>query len=56
VADLSISPAVSGSLGGTANLTRAQRALFAKGGLYVEIDSGDAPDGDLWGWLVPPAD
>jgi hypothetical protein len=56
LADLTISAAASGSLSGAVTLTKVQRAAFAKGGLYVEIDSADAPDGDLWGWLMPPAD
>jgi hypothetical protein len=56
VADLTISAAANGSVSGSVTLTRAQRAAFAKGGLYVEIDSGDAPDGDLWGWLLAPAE
>jgi hypothetical protein len=25
-----------------------------KGGLYVEIDSAKAPEGDLWGWIMAP--
>ncbi|HEX3753446.1 MAG TPA: CHRD domain-containing protein [Rhizomicrobium sp.] len=45
-----------GHFSGSAKLNRAQFALFRKGGLYVEIDSADAPDGDLWGWLWAPAD
>jgi len=56
VADLTISAATSGKVSGSVTLTPAQRTAFAKGGLYVEIDSGDAPDGDLWGWLLPPAE
>lgn len=56
VADLTVSPAASGSVSGSATLNARQRAAFAKGGLYVEIDSADAPDGDLWGWLWAPAE
>ena len=53
VADLTISPGASGSLSGKVKLTTKQLALFHKGGLYIEIDSPAAPDGDLWGWLLP---
>ena len=56
VADLTVSPAASGSVSGSATLNAKQRSAFAKGGLYVEIDSADAPDGDLWGWLWTPAE
>ncbi len=56
IADLTVSAAASGSLSGSASLSRQQRAAYAKGGLYVEIDSADAPDGDLWGWLWAPAE
>lgn len=48
---------LTGSGGGTFHaevpLNSRQRALLAKGGLYVEIDSGAAPEGDLWGWIMP---
>jgi hypothetical protein len=44
-----------GSLSGSIKLTSAQLSAFHKGGLYVEIDSAEAPDGDLWGWVMQPA-
>ena len=34
----------------------AAGVLANLGGLYVEIDSAEAPDGDLWGWIMPPSD
>ena len=52
VADLTISPATSGALSGNVQLNSAQQAALRKGGLYVEIDSSKAPDGDLWGWII----
>ncbi len=55
IATLTISPAVSGNLGGSIKLNSAQLAAFHKGGLYVEIDSAEAPEGDLWGWVMPPS-
>lgn len=42
-----------GTFHAEAALNSRQRALLAKGGLYVEIDSGPAPEGDLWGWIMP---
>ena len=53
IADLTVSPATSGTLSGTVRLNSAQLAAFHKGGLYVEIDSDKAPEGDLWGWILP---
>jgi hypothetical protein len=44
-----------GALSGRIALKGAQLAAFHKGGLYVEIDSAEAPDGDLWGWVMPPS-
>ncbi len=55
IADLTVSPATSGSVSGSIKLSGAQLAAFHKGGLYVEIDSAEAPEGDLWGWVMPPS-
>lgn len=48
--------AADGKVGGKLTLNSRQLAAFRKGGLYVEIDSAEAPDGDLWGWIMPPSD
>jgi hypothetical protein len=53
IADLTISPATAGTLSGMVQLTPEQLASLRKGGLYVEIDSDRAPEGDLWGWIMP---
>jgi CHRD domain len=52
IADLTVSPA-NGTLSGTVQLNPSQLAALHKGGLYVEIDSDRAPEGDLWGWMIP---
>jgi hypothetical protein len=52
IADLTVSPATSGTLSGTVQLTAEQLSALRKGGLYVEIDSDKAPEGDLWGWIM----
>jgi hypothetical protein len=44
-----------GTIKGRVTLNARQLAAFRKGGLYVEIDSAEAPDGDLWGWVLPPS-
>jgi len=56
LADLTITPAVNGTISGKVTLNRQAMAAFAKGGLYVEITSQPAPDGDLWGWVMPPSE
>ena len=48
--------AADGTISGQVVLSSRQLAAFRKGGLYVEIDSAEAPDGDLWGWIMPPSD
>lgn len=44
----------SGTFKGTVTLTGEQAAAFAKGLLYVQVQSERAPDGNLWGWLMTP--
>jgi hypothetical protein len=53
IADLIISPDMSGTLAGSVQLDADQLAALRKGGLYIEIDSDKAPEGDLWGWIMP---
>lgn len=43
-----------GAFKGTLTLTREQAAAYAKGLLYVQVQSEKAPDGNLWGWLMAP--
>jgi hypothetical protein len=33
-------------------LNSQQLEALRKGGLYIEIDSDKAPEGDLWGWIM----
>ncbi len=53
ILDLTISKATSGSLTGSFNLTPVQIENLRKGKLYIQIHSEKAPDGNLWGWLLP---
>lgn len=53
IADLTVSKSTSGTISGSIELTSAQVASLHKGGLYVQIQSEKAPDGVLWGWLLP---
>jgi hypothetical protein len=47
------SDGTSGTLAGTIELTAIQLADLEKGRLYVQVHSEKAPDGNLWGWLLP---
>jgi hypothetical protein len=51
--DLTVTKATSGEIGGDAALTPEQLESLRKGRLYVQIHSQKAPDGNLWGWLLP---
>lgn len=55
VVDLTVAKtdAASGTLSGTLDLTAIQIADLDKGRLYVQLHSEKAPDGNLWGWLMP---
>jgi len=43
----------SGTISGSFDLTAIQIADLEKGRLYVQVHSEKAPDGNLWGWLLP---
>ena len=53
VADLTVSPGTSGTISGTIDLTAVQIADLDKRRLYVQLHSEKAPEGNLWGWLMP---
>ena len=53
IADLTVSQDTTGTVSGTVQLNPQQLAALRKGGLYIEIDSDKAPEGDLWGWIMP---
>ena len=42
-----------GTLSGSFELNAIQIADLEKGRLYVQLHSEKAPDGNLWGWLLP---
>lgn len=53
LAPLTVTHATSGSLSGTLALAPATRAAFEAGQLYLEIASESAPDGSVWGFILP---
>jgi CHRD domain len=56
VADLTVakgSEPTAGTIAGTLDLTALQLADLEKGRFYIQLHSEKAPDGNLWGWLLP---
>jgi len=52
-ADLKVSSATSGTISGSIPLTASQVSELGKSLFYVQLHSEKAPDGNLWGWLLP---
>ena len=46
-------PATSGTLSGTFELTPKQIDDLTHNSFYIQVHSEKAPDGNLWGWLLP---
>jgi len=53
IADLTVSAATSGTIKGVVELSDRQREALEKISLYIQIHSQKAPEGNLWGWLLP---
>lgn len=53
IGDLKITLGTTGTISGTLELTKDQVDDLANGRLYVQLHSEKAPDGNLWGWLLP---
>ena len=51
IGELSATTATSGEISGKLTLNAAAMAVLPKGGLYVQLDSVKAPDGNSWAWL-----
>ncbi|MEO8300256.1 MAG: CHRD domain-containing protein [Rhizomicrobium sp.] len=51
--DLVVTEAVNGTVSGQLVLNAKQATAFRTGRLYLQIDSQNAPTGNLWGWLLP---
>jgi CHRD domain len=51
--DLTVSKTVKGAISGAFDLTLEQIADLTNGRWCVQIQSERAPDGNLWGWLLP---
>ena len=53
VLDLQATKATSGTVSGTFDLTPQQLQDVQGSRFYVQLHSEKAPDGNLWGWLLP---
>ena len=53
VLDLTVSKATSGTIAGTFDLTPTQLDDLRNSRFYIQLHSEKAPDGNLWGWLLP---
>ena len=51
--ELTVTKAPKGTISGTIELTPDQVVDLRSGQWYVQIQSERAPDGNLWGWLLP---
>jgi hypothetical protein len=45
--------ALEGQITGSVDLTPTQLDDLGKERLYLQLDSDKAPEGNLWGWLLP---
>lgn len=52
-AQLEVAGATQGTIRGSIALTPAQADELARGLVYIQLHSDKAPEGNLWGWLLP---
>jgi len=53
VLDLQATKGMSGTISGTVDLNPQQLQDLQNARLYIQLHSEKAPDGNLWGWLMP---
>jgi hypothetical protein len=51
--DIMVTKATSGTISGDLTLTPIQADHLTRKRLYVQVHSEKAPEGNLWGWLLP---
>ena len=51
--DLTLDKGTRGKVSGAFDLSSEQVTMLRTGKLYIQIHSEKAPDGNLWGWLLP---
>jgi hypothetical protein len=52
---LTVSSGTSGALSAEVTLSAEELTALAAGQLYIQIDTELAPEGNVWGWLLPAA-
>jgi hypothetical protein len=52
-ADVAIPMGTSGEFSAEITLTASQVEALTRSQIYLQIHSASAPDGNLWGWLIP---
>ena len=52
-ADIMVPSVTSGSFKAVVRLSESQRQALDKMSVYMQVHSQKAPDGNLWGWLIP---
>jgi hypothetical protein len=53
ILDLQATKGTSGQISGTVDLNQQQLQDLQNSRLYLQLHSEKAPDGNLWGWLMP---
>ena len=53
--ELTVSTGTSGTLSGSFTLSADELAALNAAQLYLQVASESAPDGNIWGWLLPAA-
>jgi len=51
--ELQVDKAPNGNISGTITLTKVQVDTLRRGWYYIQIHAEQAPEGNLWGWLLP---
>ena len=50
--DLQVDKSPNGTISGAITLTKVQVDTLRRGWYYIQIHAEQAPDGNLWGWLL----
>jgi len=51
--DLTVDKSPNGHINGSITLTKVQIDTLRRGWYYIQIHAEEAPEGNLWGWLLP---
>jgi hypothetical protein len=52
--DLNVDKSPNGNINAVITLTKVQIDTLRRGWYYIQIHAEQAPDGNLWGWLLAP--